>query len=113
MVYNYVKDKKFQNRWNYLEHLPANKIKECIGSDIWRDYLKISMVRYPWDQAASWFDWQSKHGNNPVLDFDEFLHNRYYFQWHTYTTNKDDFEIDFVIRFENLSSDVERLLKKL
>lgn len=112
-IYNYLKDRSFANRWSYREHSPAREIKKYIGEDIWNAYFKISMVRNPWDQAASWFDWQSKHGNNPILDFDEFLNNRYYSQWYFYTTNTDDFEIDYVIKFENITKDVELLFQKL
>jgi hypothetical protein len=113
MVYNYAKDKRFAKRWNYTEHLTANKIKEYLGDDLWKRYLKVSIVRNPWDQAVSWFEWQAKYGNNPITDFEEFLDRRYHSLWSYYLIEQDNYIVDYMIRFENLEFDFNQLLTKL
>ncbi len=99
---------------NYWEHLPADKIREYVGEEIWNSYLKISIVRNPWDHAVSMFDWMSKFGyekaNNHNFDF--FVKYIYKLQWPFFTI-KDVYDIDIMLKFENLDDDIEKIAKTL
>lgn len=92
---------------NYWEHLRADKIREYVGDEIWNSYLKISIVRNPWDHAVSMYEWMAKYGFGKVTkgDFKDFLLNRYMLMWPFYTSN-DFYAIDNMLRFESLNEDI-------
>ncbi|HKL69573.1 hypothetical protein [Salibaculum sp.] len=41
----------------YFHHIPASAVKRRVGDQIWHDYLKVSIVRNPWDIVVSKFYW--------------------------------------------------------
>lgn len=100
---------------NYWEHLKAKEIKEYVGDDIWNNYKKISIVRNPWDHAVSWFKWQEKYGYEGTQKgkFEQYLVNNYRSTWSFYTINHGLYDIDYMIRFENLNDDVNKTLSIL
>lgn len=99
---------------NYWEHLPADKIKEYVGEKIWNSYLKISIVRNPWDHAVSWYSWQAKYGFGKTIpgEFDQYLTRNYKSLWQFYSINSL-YSLDYVIRFENLRNDTKKLFDTL
>ena len=36
----------------YFHHIPASAVKRRVGAAVWDDYLKVSIVRNPWDIVA-------------------------------------------------------------
>jgi hypothetical protein len=113
VYYFLFKNIKINN--NYWEHQPADEIRMNIGDDIWNSYKKISIVRNPWDRALSWFKW-FEFRNNPRIrgeNFEHYLLNHYSSAWPFYTINHGLYDIDYMIRFENLQEDLTSLLKQL
>lgn len=41
----------------YFHHIPASAVKRRVGEAVWADYLKVSIVRNPWDIVVSKFYW--------------------------------------------------------
>ena len=41
----------------YFHHIPASAVKRRVGDRVWADYLKVSIVRNPWDIVVSKFYW--------------------------------------------------------
>jgi len=39
----------------YYNHMPAQKIKNLLGEDIWNSYFKFCVVRNPFSKAASYY----------------------------------------------------------
>lgn len=96
---------------NYREHLTADTIRTYVGDDVWNSYLKISIVRNPWDHALSQYFWMKKYNFGGVDDdFKNYLLNIYKVQW-PYLNSKDKYCNDYVLRFENLSSGLLELEK--
>lgn len=95
---------------SYWEHLQADKIREYIGPKVWDNYLKISIVRNPWDHAVSWYNWQARFGYEGTEKgkFDQYLRNNYRSVWGFYSI-KSIYAIDYMIRFEQLGEDLEKL----
>jgi hypothetical protein len=95
---------------NYWEHLQAAEIKQYVGEDIWNEYLKISIVRNPWDHAVSLYKWMSHYNYENVgeIDFKQFLLSRYKLMWPFFSI-KNIFQIDFMLRFEHLDDDIIQL----
>jgi hypothetical protein len=96
---------------NYWEHLNAHKIKDYVGDEIWNTYMKISIVRNPWDHAVSWFKWQEKFGYEDTKkgEFEKYLVNNYRSTWPFYTANYGLYDMDYMIRFEDISQSVKNL----
>ena len=99
---------------NYKEHLTPDIIKSYVGEEIWNSYKKISIVRNPWDHAVSWFKWQAKYGyekTNPN-DFEGYIRKNYRTIWPFFTTH-GVYDIDFMIRFEEMETDIKKLAEIL
>jgi hypothetical protein len=113
-VYYFVfKNIKINN--NYWEHQTADEIRKNIGDDTWNSYKKVSIVRNPWDQALSWFKWLEFRNNKRIIkgNFEHYLINHYRSAWPFYTINNGLYDIDYMIRFENLQEDLTSFLKQL
>lgn len=95
---------------NYWEHLRAGKIKEYAGEKVWNTYLKISIVRNPWDHAVSMYEWMATYGFGKVVkgDFDDFVRYKYMEMW-PFFAPQGNYEIDVMLRFESLAPDLENL----
>ncbi|WP_274475249.1 sulfotransferase family 2 domain-containing protein [Mangrovimonas aestuarii] len=111
-VYYMVKKLKSPNQ-NYIEHLTAQQIKDYVGDDIWNSYYKISIVRNPWDHAISMYEWMAKYNYEKVssISFEVFLREKYRLLWPFYSVN-NIFDIDFMLRFENLQDGINSLEEK-
>lgn len=47
----------------YYEHMPAWRVREQIGPEVWNSYYKFCFERNPWDKMVSYYLWK-KHGQN-------------------------------------------------
>ncbi|MFW6275226.1 MAG: sulfotransferase family 2 domain-containing protein [bacterium] len=55
-----------QNYEGFNPHMPPEKIREKIGEKIWNDYLKITIIRNPWDVVVSKYFWQEKYVDKKI-----------------------------------------------
>lgn len=119
--------------YTYFEsHMTPEEIKSKVGSDIWNNYFKFTIVRNPWDHLVSRYLWRAhvesknkqtwkakladwlKLRKSPI-DFKSFIKNlhpnltntRFYF-------NPDGKPMaDFHIRYENLEKDYRKVCDTL
>ena len=117
-VNNYLHYRHFKTS---ISHLGAKEIKELVSEHIWNDYLKIAIIRSPYQKAISYYFWKKRaekltsvnkdfeqfiswacrrHKNNPLMDYD-LIHI------------SGESILDFVIRYENLVEDIEKLETKI
>ena len=104
----------------YYNHMPASKVKELVGDNVWNNYRKFCVMRNPWDRMVSKFWWQLqsqllKYEDRPFSDI------RDYFEW--FVENKprwlaDDLDVftingevivDDVIQYEDFDNEVARV----
>ena len=105
----------------------------------YHEYFKFTVVRNPYDRLVSAFHFLKKGGRNPVdkawsdnnlkdiKDFKDFVYqlkdkkfakkilNQQHFrpQYKYLVNSKRKIDIDFIMKFENLSNDFEQLVKKI
>ncbi|MFT4736382.1 MAG: hypothetical protein ACJAZM_001281 [Cyclobacteriaceae bacterium] len=41
-------------------HMAASQVRDLIGNDLWASYLKITVVRNPWDKTVSLYHWRRR-----------------------------------------------------
>lgn len=106
-------------------HPPASQVRNY-NERAFRDYFKFTVVRNPWDQAVSYYYWQTRQCPVASVSFKEFLLRFYDWErpdpervrpklktnWEVYTIN-DQVVVDYVARFENLENELKTLEKKL
>lgn len=107
------------NSWR--EHLPAKKVREFLGDDLWRRYFRFSSVRNPFDRAVSFFFWLRQFRQLPALtNFDDA--RRAFHDFIDSSDHKPDRGIVFVdgdyvphdmIRFEHMADDIGRIGRRL
>jgi hypothetical protein len=50
----------------YYEHMPAWRIRELLGQDVWDSYFTFCFERNPWDKTVSYYLWK-KHGQDKSM----------------------------------------------
>lgn len=95
-------------------HSKAFEIKERFPEE-WDNYTKFSIVRDPWDVAASAFFYRKSKNDVRIagMDFKTFIKKNLFPSNEPYYFINDDFALDFCLRFENLKSDINDLSKRL
>lgn len=106
------------------KHSRASEIRARVGEDVWRRYLKFTVVRNPWDLVLSKYYWWHKtpadwderaamrKGAIMNLTFREFVLGlgpaHAYCDWLISDTESSAprVDMDFVARFENLAQDL-------
>jgi hypothetical protein len=60
----------------YWEHMPASRVRELIGEEIWNSYYKFCFERNPWEKVVSYYNWK-KHGQEKdTPPFREYVLNK-------------------------------------
>lgn len=95
----------------FSEHLNAAQIKQMVGDETWNNYRKISMVRNPWDQAVSNYNW-TVYRKYTKGTFEEYIYNKHRSIW-PFLSIDGEYDMDYVIRFENLNEDLRECLTML
>ena len=106
----------FPDLFGYWHHMPARQVRRMIGEDIWRSYYKFSVERNPWDRQVSlYYHRTGKHDRN--INFETFVTSSVYRTLHMVKLNNYDIysingkiAVDFVMRYENLTEDLQKLI---
>jgi hypothetical protein len=53
----------------YYEHMPATRVRELIGEEVWNSYHKFCIERNPWDKVVSYYNWKKFGQNKPMPAF--------------------------------------------
>jgi hypothetical protein len=119
--------------YTFYNHMPAVRIIEHIGIDIWNEYFKFVNVRNPYTRAVSQFFWrrpwlanrnsvlQLKLGNNSTEIIPELPELQTFFTKMLRETKRPAVEkflltghpLDFYVRYENLEADIATVIRKL
>jgi hypothetical protein len=123
----------------WFNHMPASRIRELVGDDVWSNYLKFCVVRNPFDKAVSlfWFTLpNSERGRLSGAPFTDVraafagwllggARNRIRTRWrgkdHAEDIGVDEpivtiagnLVVDDVIRYESLEADLKRMCRTL
>lgn len=115
-----LKDRLNYLRWPkslrvYYNHMPAPEVRAAIGDRIWNDYLKITLVRNPWDMFISFFYWEGAHrtyGEDRFADFVAEHANLPAWVRSVYSIDGQPVA-DYFVRHEALAEDLGELSAKL
>jgi hypothetical protein len=105
--------------WWYVDaqskHLSASQTRRYYGEGIWSSFVKFAVVRNPWDRLVSmWAAGAWRFGQD--IDLSAFLrqlrpHPHELYQSLHYHEILDE-ELDYVLRFESLQTDLSRMLRE-
>ncbi len=100
------------HRFSFYNHLPAAKVRQYIGEDVWRCYFKFCFERNPWDRAISHYYWETRSldPRPPIGDFLE--SSNWLSNFHVYSLG-DEIAVDRIGRYEQLGSDLAEIAKQL
>jgi hypothetical protein len=107
-------------------HPTITETKQFLGDEIWNSYFKFAFVRNPWDLVVSRYHWNRKGKDCSIEDFKSFLKvycsdeahfgPAHYFVndlQQLYTSANGQMILDYVGKFENLKSDLEKICDKI
>lgn len=97
-------DEKFRN------HMSAGKVRALLGKRLFKTYLKVSIVRNPYDKTVSAYFWANRNRSRKSREhFREWLLSRVAANKDQKVTHiKNKSIIDFMIRFEHFEKDVTK-----
>ena len=99
----------------FIEHSSAKNIQRLIPNEVWDGYLKIAIIRCPYDMLISHYYW-CKRFPSTTEDFESYALERG-IKW--LIKNYQKLQIDrklvtnFIIRYENLNEDIKKLEIKI
>jgi hypothetical protein len=106
-------------------HLNIWQIFNSVTEEQFRTYFKFGFVRNPWDRAVSLYERKEGLRLKSKMSFDDFVDwmkfasctcmhpvpHRYQLDW--FVSPHGDVIVDFIGKFENLSSDWQRIATRL
>ncbi len=57
----------------YYEHMPAWRVRQQIGEDVWNSYYKFCFERNPWDKVVSYYNWKKFGQKRRMPDFKTYV----------------------------------------
>ncbi|RYD19365.1 MAG: hypothetical protein EOP88_19280, partial [Verrucomicrobiaceae bacterium] len=57
----------------YWEHMPATRVRELVGEDIWNSYHKFCFERNPWEKVVSYYNWKKYGQEKDTPPFKEYI----------------------------------------
>ena len=100
----------------FREHSSAKKIQQLIPEQVWNSYLKVAIIRCPYDMLISHYYWLKRLPSVKAEDFENYALERG-IKWliRNYKKLQIDGELatNFMIRYENLNEDIKKLEIKI
>ena len=92
----------------FYNHIPAARIRERVGAEVWNGYFKFCFERDPWEKVVSWYYF--RRDRHPGMTFDEFVRTQPLpSDFHLYSLD-DRIAVDFVGQFSRLTTDLATAL---
>jgi len=57
----------------YYEHMPATRVRELVGDDVWQSYYKFCFERNPWDKVVSYYLWKKEGQGKHQPEFERYV----------------------------------------
>ena len=100
------------------KHITATDARALYGETVWNTYTTFSVIRNPWDRVISMWAtkwWHQGSGLDEDCSFEEFIRKMRPHPNEKYNTllyhKILDQPINFILRFETLQDDFDRMLK--
>ena len=98
----------------FYNHMSAKEVARMVPADIWRDYLKISIERNPWDREVSHYYWRLRNPKTrpPFRDYVLDTKRKMINNFDIYSID-GKIVADVVLRNERLAADYAALSERL
>ena len=95
----------------FYEHMPAWRVRDYVGEEVWRSYFKFAFDRNPWDRQVSFYHHRYRNEKAPP-SFASFMHEdaRARIDNFDIYSIDGDVAVDFVGRYESLADDLKLAL---
>jgi hypothetical protein len=96
----------------FYEHMPAWRVRDYLGEEVWRSYFKFAFDRNPWDRQVSWYLYKTK-SKWARPSFEHFMASRrraFVDNYGLYTI-EGALAVDFLGRYERLEEDLNKALE--
>jgi hypothetical protein len=104
-------ERYYHHSVGFYEHMPASRVRDYVGEDVWRSYFKFAFDRNPWDRQVSWYLYKTK-SKSIRPSFERFMQDRrraFVTNYAIYTID-GALAVDFVGRYENLQDELAKAL---
>ncbi len=104
-------ERYYHHSVGFYEHMPASRVRDYVGEDVWRSYFKFAFDRNPWDRQVSWYLYKTK-SKSIRPSFERFMQDRrraFVTNYAIYTIDSA-LAVDFVGRYENLQDELAKAL---
>ena len=101
-----------EGKKTYRSHTPASKIKRIVSQNIWRNYLKVSIIRCPYDATISSYYWRRSKKTLKLFTANRLISQKSLLDYNLLCIN-NRLVTDFLIRYEYLDEDIKKLETKI